>query len=284
MQIRWQHWLAALSAAILVHAGLAGLFYAPYQPPAGVRGVGISGIEIALGSASNASDAASTVMEAEKTVDHIQSLAAPEHEVKPETVVESKPEPKPEPRAESKSMLQPILQAEQKRVLQPESVTTVPMSQPVLKAEMVAEAESEPVTKVRANSSVSQKQTAVQDINGRTGMKHRSESGNGDIDTGGGISGAEMDYLSMLRTWLEQYKQYPSRAQRRQQEGTVYLHFVVDREGKVLSFRVKRSSGYTLLDREVERMISRAAPFPAMPDELMQSRLELVVPISFYMR
>lgn len=64
----------------------------------------------------------------------------------------------------------------------------------------------------------------------------------------------------------------------------MFLRFVVDRLGNVLSYKIERSSGYNLLDHEIEKMIQRAAPLPAMPDELVQSRLELVVPISFYLR
>ncbi|MDZ4262142.1 MAG: TonB family protein, partial [Pseudomonadota bacterium] len=60
--------------------------------------------------------------------------------------------------------------------------------------------------------------------------------------------------------------------------------FVIDRAGQVLSYQVERSSGHRLLDQEVERIIRRAAPLPAMPSEMTLSKLELVVPFSFYTR
>jgi protein TonB len=62
------------------------------------------------------------------------------------------------------------------------------------------------------------------------------------------------------------------------------LRFVMDPEGRVLSYRIERSSGHRLLDEEVREMIERASPLPAMPDGMQQARLELVVPVSFFLR
>jgi protein TonB len=67
-------------------------------------------------------------------------------------------------------------------------------------------------------------------------------------------------------------------------EGTTLLYFVMDREGKVLDFRIQKSSGFDLLDHEVEAMIQRAQPLPQMPDSMSQERLELVVPVQFLLR
>lgn len=268
MQLRVRHWFATLSAAALTHAGLVGLFYESSQPPAGARAMGLSGIEIALGPAGSAPGAAEAVTAPTETADDVQrpNEVEPTQEVNPENVVETKSEPK----AEAK----------------PRPVAPVPTPRPDLKAETPAEAKTKLVAQVRAANPVPapQKQSATQSANGKSGAKDQPESGDGDTGAGGGVSGTEQDYLSMLSAWLERHKQYPARAQRRRQEGTVYLRFVVDRKGEVLSYQVERTSGYALLDREVEKMIRRASLLPPMPNELLQSRLELVVPVSFYMR
>jgi protein TonB len=39
-----------------------------------------------------------------------------------------------------------------------------------------------------------------------------------------------------------------------------------------------------VLDRAIETMIERASPLPAMPADMQQAKLELAVPISFYIR
>lgn len=269
MHIRIRHWFAALSAAALTHVGLVGLFYESSQPPAGARAMGLSGIEIALGPVGGAPGAARVETELTETADEDRQrpdTVEPVQEVNPENVVETKSEPK----AEAK----------------PRPVAPVPTPQPELKAETPAESKTKPVAQARAANPepAPQKQSAPQGANGKSGTKDRPESGDGDTGAGGGVPGAKQDYLSVLSAWLERHKQYPARAQRRRQEGTVYLRFVVDREGRVLTYQIKGSSGYALLDREVEKMIRRATPLPAMPNELVQSRLELVVPVSFYMR
>jgi protein TonB len=52
----------------------------------------------------------------------------------------------------------------------------------------------------------------------------------------------------------------------------------------VLSHHVERSSGHAVLDREVEELLERASPLPAMPADMTQDRLEVVVPIAFGLR
>ncbi|WP_420347660.1 energy transducer TonB family protein [Pelagibius sp.] len=66
--------------------------------------------------------------------------------------------------------------------------------------------------------------------------------------------------------------------------GTAFLYFVMDRDGQVLDFSIKQTSGYKLLDREVKEMIERAQPLPGFPDDMAGARLALVVPVDFSLR
>lgn len=100
----------------------------------------------------------------------------------------------------------------------------------------------------------------------------------------GGDPGAQRDYISALRAWLAQHQRYPERARERREQGTVMLYFVMNRNGQILDYHVQKSSGYRLLDREVSALIERAQPLPAIPPEMQQSRLALVVPIQFVLR
>lgn len=97
-------------------------------------------------------------------------------------------------------------------------------------------------------------------------------------------AGPPPDYLSTLRAWLERYKQYPRMAELRRQQGTALLRFTMTRDGRVVSHRLDRSSGHAVLDREAEELIERASPLPAMPADMSQERLEVVVPIAFGLR
>lgn len=94
-----------------------------------------------------------------------------------------------------------------------------------------------------------------------------------------------------MRTWqsyllahLERHKRYPRNAQLRRQEGVVHLRFVMDREGRVATARLERSSGHTSLDDETLALIERAQPLPPPPDEMARERIEIVVPVQFFLR
>ena len=90
--------------------------------------------------------------------------------------------------------------------------------------------------------------------------------------------------MALLQAWLEKHKQYPRRAQIRRLQGTALLYFAMDDDGRVLSFRITRSSGHDLLDTEVAAMIRRAAPLPPVPADMRGARLEFVVPVQFVLR
>ena len=105
-----------------------------------------------------------------------------------------------------------------------------------------------------------------------------------DNQTAGGLVGARTDYASRLLAWLEQHKEYPRRAQARRQEGVVRLFIVVGQDGTVLNARIEQSAGHELLDQAALDMLKRAAPLPPPPDTIPGDRLEIMVPVHFYMK
>ncbi len=62
------------------------------------------------------------------------------------------------------------------------------------------------------------------------------------------------------------------------------MRFAVDRNGKVLDFEIERSRGYELLDREVVALLERSSPLPPPPQEVEGERVEVVVPVEFFIR
>lgn len=119
---------------------------------------------------------------------------------------------------------------------------------------------------------------------GEAGTADSADAGAGEDRAGGGNPGAAADYLARLQAWLERHKEYPSRARQRRQEGTALLQVEMDRDGRVLSYRLENSAGHAALDREVEAMIRRASPLPPLPPEMPQQRLSFVVPVEFRIR
>lgn len=93
--------------------------------------------------------------------------------------------------------------------------------------------------------------------------------------------GQRDDYASRLRVWLEAHKIYPKRARLRREEGVVLVHFIVDRQGRLLGGDIARSSGYASLDAEALAMLDRSNPFPAAPHHVRGERIEISAPVAF---
>lgn len=83
---------------------------------------------------------------------------------------------------------------------------------------------------------------------------------------------------------IERNKRYPAEAQARHEQGEAQLAFSIDRQGRVLSSRIARSSGSTALDQEALALPRRAQPFPPPPAELPGAQISLSVPIQFHIR
>jgi protein TonB len=115
-------------------------------------------------------------------------------------------------------------------------------------------------------------------------------AGRGQQGTGRGGSGRDGSsasagqYFRQLATWLNRHKRYPSQSRRRREQGTVKVQFTIDRNGRLLSHRILSSSGHSRLDQEVEAMLKRASPLPAIPATLNRSQLTVTIPVNFSLR
>ncbi len=89
---------------------------------------------------------------------------------------------------------------------------------------------------------------------------------------------------SLLLKHLQEFKNYPDEARRRNEQGVVLLAFSIDRNGHVVSRHIVRGSGYADLDAEVMALVERAQPMPAFPPSMTEAQLNLTVPIRFSLR
>jgi protein TonB len=95
-------------------------------------------------------------------------------------------------------------------------------------------------------------------------------------------SNALPTWQSDLLRHLAKFKKYPEDARRRGMQGVNRLRFVVDGEGKVLSYSLAGGSGSASLDRATMEMIRRAQPLPPPPKELLNNgSLEVVAPFVY---
>ena len=88
-------------------------------------------------------------------------------------------------------------------------------------------------------------------------------------------------FLGRLLAQLNRFKQYPRTARQAHIEGVVMLHFVMDAQGKVISYEIAKSSGRPILDSEALALIQRAQPLPALPADFPTRTLDAIVPIEF---
>jgi protein TonB len=94
----------------------------------------------------------------------------------------------------------------------------------------------------------------------------------------------QVAFAARLFAHLNRFKRYPEGAKLRHQEGVVSLRFTMDRNGRVLTFDIAKSSGSAALDAEARELIQRAQPLPPLPAEFGRDSLDLVVPVEFSLR
>lgn len=92
---------------------------------------------------------------------------------------------------------------------------------------------------------------------------------------------AKASYEASIIAHLEKHKRYPPEARMRRHQGVAYIQFTVDRQGKVLSYKLYRSSSSQHLDDEVLALIVRAQPLPPIPADRPEQTLDFVVPVQF---
>lgn len=94
-------------------------------------------------------------------------------------------------------------------------------------------------------------------------------------------SPAQVSWQKSLLLKLDRNKRYPAAARRQQLAGVVTVGFVIDRQGRVLSSRIAKSSGFPVLDAEAVGVLSRSSPLPAPPADIGGDTLSLSMPIQF---
>lgn len=100
------------------------------------------------------------------------------------------------------------------------------------------------------------------------------------IAKSGGEATAHSKYLGKLRTHLEKRKVNP----RTRQVGTAVVRFTVDASGQLLTREIATSSGNKQLDEAAIASVEKAAPFPAMPEDVDREPLVVSVPFRFTVR
>lgn len=113
---------------------------------------------------------------------------------------------------------------------------------------------------------------------GRTGAAASVAGNGGTGPTAAGAGGTEDGWRRRLMLHLEKRKRFPPGGT----NGTVRVTFTIDRNGNVLSASVSKPAANGALNREAEKLLSRASPVPAPPPEALNGQtLTLTVPLVF---
>lgn len=92
------------------------------------------------------------------------------------------------------------------------------------------------------------------------------------------------EFYAKVGRQISYAKIYPEFARERGYQGKTLVAFRINRDGKILSLSVNRSSGHEILDEAALESVKKAGPYPPIPGELKQSVLSFVIPISYALR
>lgn len=88
-------------------------------------------------------------------------------------------------------------------------------------------------------------------------------------------------YAQAIKERIAGQWKYPQEARKKKLEGRLVAIFSLNREGALTRMEITRSSGHDVLDREAERAVQSAAPFPPFPSTITVSRLNINVSFDY---
>ena len=89
-------------------------------------------------------------------------------------------------------------------------------------------------------------------------------------------------YFAKLKRRLESVGSYPEVARSRRLQGEVKVNFIILKDGKLGDLTLMRSSGHSILDEDVLRLLSDAAPYEAFPNEWGIEQLPISLRVIYY--
>ncbi len=84
------------------------------------------------------------------------------------------------------------------------------------------------------------------------------------------------DHFDFMNRRIHLNIPYPYRARKLSMEGNVIISFVVCLDGSVKDVKIKKSSGFSILDNNAKKAVMKASPFPPAPVEV-----KIVIPITY---
>jgi TonB family protein len=90
-----------------------------------------------------------------------------------------------------------------------------------------------------------------------------------------------VSYAQAIKERIAGQWKYPQEARKKKLEGKLVVLFSLNKEGNLTRVEITRSSSHEVLDREAERAVQSAAPFPPFPSTITVSRLNINVSFDY---
>ncbi len=303
-RLRWPHWGLALMLALATH--MAAYLFSIAQPgsePAyrggGLfeRGGGLSsgdaGIVVQLGAAAeNPVEAPGIGAPQEQppaqTTREIAPLTHADEPVEPASAVREIEPPKP-PEPAVSHVPEPAVRTPAKEPVPKIAAVPAPARKPKGPGPMPetpgplpsARAEQAPAAPVRegAKTAAGQSKGDKKTTTGLTFGAPAGRLGNASGNSTGEVR--ELTYGDRVMLWLQQHGEYPLQAERYGLKDTVTVEFAINRQGRILYYKLIGRSQWYLLNTAVREMMDSASPVPPMPPEIAMDEMTFTVPVRF---
>lgn len=90
-----------------------------------------------------------------------------------------------------------------------------------------------------------------------------------------------VSYTIIIKKSIMRHWKYPEKAKEYLIEGKLTALFSLNMNGHMIDIEIVDKSGHEILDREVIRAISNAAPFPAFPDTIKVKKLNILASFDY---
>jgi len=88
-------------------------------------------------------------------------------------------------------------------------------------------------------------------------------------------------YQDMIKRKIQKARRYPQWAKQKGYQGSTYLKFTMLKNGSIHDIRILQSSGYRILDEEALSTLTRAQPFPKIPEKIPFSKIQMEIYVVF---